>query len=266
MSRPSVALAALMVLGGCTSVASPTLTTRVDAAPGYLDAARLTAMAVAVPPAPAAGSETDRADKATSERYRSLQGGDRWLLATAHAELRPAYGLPHFDCVLGTRLASAPTPRLTALFEKVLHDTNETAELVKARSFRARPVGDDPARPACQRLTDVQRTTPSYPSGSAAVGAAYGEVLAALVPDRATETRRIGHEIAVSRVVCGMHYPTDAAVGEALGSTVAREIVASPGFQADLAAARAELATAQAAGLTNSACAAERAALAAPLP
>ncbi len=266
MNRAPVVLVALMALGGCAYATAPAMTPRVAEPPGYLEAARLTALAEAVPPPPVAGSETDRADKATSDRYRAFQGGDRWLLATAHAELRPAYGLPHFDCVLGTRLASAPTPRLTALFDKVLHDANEAAEMVKARSFRARPVGDDPARAACQRLTEPQRKTPSYPSGSAAVGAAYGEVLAALVPDRATETRRIGREIALSRVVCGMHYPTDVAVGEALGRDVAREIVASPGFQADLAEAQAELATARAAGLTNPACAAERAALAAPLP
>lgn len=266
MNRAPVALVALMALGGCASSIAPAMTPSVAEAPGYLDEARLMALAEAVPVAPVVGSETDIADKATSDRYRVVQGGDRWLLATAHAELRPAYGLPHFDCVLGTRLASAPTPRLTALFDKVLHDANEAAERVKARSFRARPVGDDPARAACQRLTEAQRRTPSYPSGSAAVGAAYGEVLAALAPDRATETRRIGHEIAVSRVVCGMHYPTDVAVGESLGRDVAREIVASPGFQADLVAARAELTTARSAGLTNPACPAERAALAAPLP
>lgn len=266
MKRAPVALAALMALGGCASTTAPTMTASVEGAQGYLDDARLTALANAVPPPPVAGSEADRADKATSDRYRALQGGDRWLLATAHAELRPAYGLPHFDCVLGTRLASAPTPRLTALFDKVLHDANEAAEMVKARSFRARPVDDDPARAACQRLTEPQRKTPSYPSGSAAVGAAYGEVLAALAPDRATETRRIGHQIAVSRVVCGMHYPTDVAVGESLGRDVAREIVASPGFQADLTETRAELTAARAAGLSNPACAAERAALAARLP
>ena len=163
-------------------------------------------------------------------------------------------------------MATAPVPQLTAIFEKVLHDANEAAERVKARSFRARPVGDDPTREACQRLTTAGRTTPSYPSGSAAVGAAYGEVLAELVPDRATETRRIGHEIAMSRVVCGMHYPSDVEAGEALGRTVAREIVASPGFQVDRIAAQAELAAARTMGLSNPGCAAERAALAAPLP
>lgn len=262
-SRP-VLLLALMTLGGCVS--APAMTSSPIQAAGYLDAGQFAALTAAVPPPPEAGSATDRADKATSDRYRVLQGGDRWLLATVHAELRPALALAHFDCALGTQMASAPTPGLTAIFEKVLHDANEAAERVKARSFRARPVGDDPSRAACQRLSEAGRTTPSYPSGSAAVGVAYGEVLAVLAPDRAAETRRIGHEIAVSRVVCGMHYPSDVAAGEALGRDVAREIVASPGFQAVRATAQAELAAARAAGRSSPGCAAERAALTAPLP
>jgi len=265
VNRAFAALVAALGVSGCASTAERP---PVGAAPssGYLEATRLANLAETIPSPPTAGSAADIADKATSDRYRALQGGDRWLLATAHAELRPAFGLPHFDCVLGTRLASTPTPRLTALFDKVLHDANDAAERVKTRAFRARPVADDPSRTPCQRVTEAQRRTPSYPSGSAAVGAAYGEVLAALAPDRAAETRRIGHEIALSRVVCGMHYSTDAEVGEDLGIAVAKAIVASPAFQADRAEARAELDAARSAGLTNPACAAERSALAAPLP
>ena len=41
---------------------------------------------------------------------------------------------------------------------------------------------------------------------------------------------------------------------------------ATPGFDADLAAARAELAAARVTGLTNPGCASERLALATPLP
>lgn len=264
MNPGPAVLVTLTVLGGCAS--APALTSTATQGSGYLDAARLAVLTDRIPPPPAAGSDRDRSDKATSERYRALQGGDRWLLATAHAELRPAFALAHFDCALGTRLASSPTPRLTALFAKVMHDADQAAETVKARQFRARPVGDDPTRPACQRLTEAGRASPSYPSGSAAVGAAYGEVMAALVPDRADDARRIGQAIASSRIVCAMHYPSDAEVGEGLGRDVAREIISSPGFQVDRIAAQSELATARAAGLTNPGCAAERAALAAPLP
>ena len=63
-----------------------------------------------------------------------------------------------------------------------------------------------------------------------------------------------------------MDYPSDVAAGEALGRAVMAEIVAAPAFQTDVAAARAEIEAARATGRTNPGCAAERAALAAPLP
>lgn len=235
-------------------------------APGYLEDTIHARLGETVPPPPAPGSAVAIADRAALERYRVLEDGDRWLLATAHAELRPAYALPHFDCALGTRLGSAPTPRLTAVFEKLLHDADEAAEAVKARAFRARPVGDDPDRRSCQRVSDAGRASPSFPSGSATAAIVYGEAMAVLAPDRAEAVRATAHQIAVSRLVCAMHYPSDVAAGEALGQAVFAEIVATPRFQADVEAARAELTAARATGLTNPGCAAERAALAIPLP
>lgn len=233
---------------------------------GYLDDPALGALADAVPPFPVEGSAAARADIAASGRLRALENSDRWLLATRHAELRPALALAHFDCALGFRVTAADSPRLVSLLERVLHDANETAERTKARAFRFRPVGVDANRAACQVVSDAGRASPSYPSGSATVGTAFGQVFAALVPDQAGPLALIGHEIAVSRMVCGMHYPADVAAGEQLGEAVFGAIAATPAFVADVEPARRELARARAAGLTSPACAAERAALATPLP
>ena len=238
-----------------------------QAAPvSYLDHAAIQALADAVPAAPLTGSAQDQADIAASERLRVLENSDRWMLATRHAELRPAFGLSHFDCALGFRVTSEASPRLVSILERVLHDANEAAERAKARAFRPRPVGADPERPACQVVSAAGRASPSYPSGSATVSAAYGEVIAALAPDRAAEASRTGHEIAVSRMVCAMHYPSDVAEGETLGKAVFQRIAVSEAFQADAIVAREEIARARSAGLTSPACAAERLALATPLP
>jgi acid phosphatase (class A) len=238
-----------------------------QAAPaGYLDPAAIQALADHVPPAPVAGSAQDAADVAASDRLRALENTDRWMLATRHAELRPGLALGHFDCALGFRLTAEDSPRLASILERVLHDANEAAELAKTRAHRPRPVGADPERPACQVVSAAGRASPSYPSGSAAVGAAYGALVAALVPDRAEQAARIGHEIGVSRVVCAMHYPSDVAEGETLGRAAFQLIAATPAWQADAVVAREEIARARAAGLTSPACAAERAALATTLP
>ena len=235
---------------------------------GYLSPGVVARLAQAVPPAPVAGSAQDAADRAASARFTALEDSDRWLMATAHAELRPPLALQHFDCALGVRLGSAETPTLDRMMAKVFHDAQAAVVLAQAqaRGRRARPVAEDPARRACQTLTPAMRRSPSAPSAGAAVGTAYAEALALIAPDRAAAVRRIGHEIGVSRQICAMDYPSDGLAGEALGRAVVAEIVATPDFQAEIAAARDELAAARATGRTNPGCAAERAALAVPLP
>ena len=256
--------AALFLAVAC-AMAAPAAAQQATPA-SYLDHAAIQALAAAVPPAPVAGSTQDQADIAASDRLRALENTDRWMLATRHAELRPTLALAHFDCALGFRVTAEDSPRLVSILERVMHDANEAAELAKARAFRPRPVGADIERPACQVVSAAGRASPSYPSGSATVGAAYGEVFAALRPESAVEARRIGHEIAVSRMVCAMHYPSDAAEGEKLGKAAFQQIAATPAYQADAVVAREEIARARTAGLTSPACAAERAALATPLP
>jgi acid phosphatase (class A) len=262
-----LATALAIVQAGCMGEPGAVTPVSAQAAPeGYLSVAEIEALAQTVPPTPRAGSAEVAADIAASDRLRALQGGDRWLLATRHGELRPALALSHFDCALETRLAAAETPRLVALLERVMHDANAAAETAKARAFRPRPVGVDPERVPCQVVSAASRASPSYPSGGATVGAAYGGVFAALAPDRAVQALRTGHEIGVSRAVCAMHYLTDVTAGEALGQAVVRRIEGAPAFRADLAAATEEVRRARATGLTSPACAAERAALAVPLP
>lgn len=259
MKRAAFGALALLAIG------VPVQARQADAE-GFLDPAVLQALADAVTPAPSPGSAQEAADIAASDRLRTLEDTDRWRLATRHAELRPALALAHFDCALGFRIAAEDSPRLTFILQRVLHDANEAAERAKARAHRPRPIAVDPQRPACQVVSDAGRASPSYPSGSATVGVAYGALIATLVPDRAAEASRVGHEIAVSRAVCAMHYPSDVAEGERLGAAVFDRIAATDAFQANAALAREEIAQARAAGLRSPACAAERSALATPLP
>lgn len=263
----------VMALGGCATGATlsaasvaPAAVASNEAAQGYLTEGVLARLIAAVPPPPVAGSSVDQADKAASARLTALQDTDRWLLATSHAELRPPLALQHFDCALGVRLGSAQTPSLDRLMARVFHDAESVAERVKARAARLRPVGDDPERRACQTVSAAGRQSRSYPSGSAAVGTAYAQTFAVLEPDRAQAVRDVGAAIGVSRLLCAMHYPSDVAAGADIGRAVVAEAAKTRAFQADLAAARVELARARASGATNPGCAAERAALATPIP
>ena len=137
------------LLSACAGTPAALRPQAVQAAPearGYLTGPLIQALADATPPAPVAGSSVDLADKARSAQFKTLEDSDRWLLATAHAELRPPLALQHFDCALGVRLGSATTPGLNKLMQRLFDDSDAAAELVKARGFRPRPVGDDAER------------------------------------------------------------------------------------------------------------------------
>ena len=262
-----VAVVALSGFGGACVAQSPSAMRATAATPvGFLSSSALQTLVDALPPPPIDGSPESLADVAASDRMRVLENTDRWTLATRHAELRPTIAVSHFDCVLGARLTAEATPSLVALLDRVLIDANAAAELGKARAFRSRPVGVDAERRACQVVSAAGRASASYPSGSASVGVAYGEVIAILAPDRAVEAREMGRQIGISRLVCAMHYPSDVDAGRALAIAVVAAEAADPGFSPAMDAARADLDRARAAGLTSPACAAERLALATPLP
>jgi acid phosphatase (class A) len=249
-------LAACAVLTACAGSAGP-LTP--DPVPGYLTAPQINALAVEAAP------WRDRDDLTRSQALRTLEDTDRWWMATAHAELRPPEAAQHFDCVLGTRLSARSRPALTRVMARLLVDSATLTARLAASSPRPRPIAADPARRACQRVSGAERAGPSWPAAGAVAGAAYGELFAALAPDRADAARAMGREIGVSRAVCAMNWPSDVDDGRHLGQAVYQQAAASPAFKAELEAARIELAAARAEGLTSPACAAERRALR-PMP
>ncbi|MFN3817190.1 phosphatase PAP2 family protein [Brevundimonas sp.] len=238
-----------------THIAAP-----VQAEP-YLDAEALVSLASGVPPPVVAGSPEAAADQRGSLRWIALEDSDRWRLAQTHAEVRPHLAVQHFDCPLNTRLAEDAPPALVRLLDRSLRDASVASNAAKAVGFRPRPVADDPARRACIRVDDTLRSSASHPSGHATVGALWGRIMAEVAPDEAGALIRIGDEIGVSRVACGLHYPSDVAAGQALGIALFQAVRETPDYQADLAAARAEVAQARTLGRVNPGCAAERAAI-----
>ena len=110
-------------------------------------------------------------------------------------------------------------------------------------------------------------------SSGAPTGALHGilnmvqKLLTELAPDRNTEILARGLEYGQSRVVCGVHWPSDVAAGRLVGSGVVAQLHNDATFRADFEAARQELAAARSKQLPPSRdCAAEAAALALSKP
>ena len=66
-------------------------------------------------------------------------------------------------------------------------------------------------------------------------------VLSELAPERATQLMTRGRAFGESRVVCGVHNASDVEAARTAASTVIAAVNGSVEFQADLAAARAEV-------------------------
>ncbi|MGZ9098556.1 MAG: PA-phosphatase [Brevundimonas sp.] len=242
-------LAACVLLAGCaTSARVPP----VAPTPGYLDAGAIGALAGA------SGAPTPLS---ASDPLPGVPGTDRWWLAIAHAELRPPEAAQHFDCALGTRLAQHPRPALSRVMNRLLVDVDRLTRAMAEAHPRPRPIRSIAGLEPCQRVDDAVRDSASWPAGGAVAGAAYGQLFAALAPDRAGEARRIGREIGLSRAVCRMNWTSDVTDGATAGERLYTAAAGAEDFAADLEAARAEITAARAEGLTHPACAAERRAL-----
>jgi acid phosphatase (class A) len=100
----------------------------------------------------------------------------------------------------------------------------------------------------CVPRTKSLERSGSYPSGHSTASWAWGLILADLAPDRATEILERARAYSESRVVCGVHYPSDIANGRLNGSALFALLDSSPEFRADMEKARAEVAAARAAG------------------
>ncbi len=82
----------------------------------------------------------------------------------------------------------------------------------------------------------------SYPSGHTAMGWSVALVLAELFPEAQDTILSLGYEYGQSRTIVGAHWQSDVDAGRVVGAAAVARMHASADFQADLAAARAEIA------------------------
>jgi acid phosphatase (class A) len=83
--------------------------------------------------------------------------------------------------------------------------------------------------------------SPSYPSGHTTRVTIDAIVLSAMVPEKQSEIWARADDYAESRIIGGMHYPTDVLAGWRSGTAIAAMMFQQANFHADFDAARAEL-------------------------
>jgi acid phosphatase (class A) len=192
-------------------------------------------------PAPKDGDARDEADRRIFRETRVHYGTPRWEMAIADAQLGTGAMLEHFACSLDLELKPEDAPKLVAIAQKATREA--ASSMSKAKDFykRKRPFMVDEG-PTCVEHSTIGESF-DYPSGHTTAGWAWGMVLSQVDPSRAGPLLARGRAIGDSRVVCGMHNASAVENARMLTGAAVSLASASALYQADLAYARAELAT-----------------------
>lgn len=179
--------------------------------PVFLDKNAVT-IATVLPPPPPAGSAIEREDIAKILNYQKTRSAEDCRRASAVEKV-----------TLGTLfgptdgpLTKAEVDRWESFFKDVRKDVEYFVQESKKYWKRPRPYVAHPEVHACVHV----ETTPAYPSGHAAISAAFAEILSRLDPKRKAVFSARADRIAEDRVLGGVHHPTDIEAGKKLGQAV----------------------------------------------
>jgi acid phosphatase (class A) len=206
---------------------------------GYLAGGELDFRTVLGPP-PLADSRWDHADEQLVQAYQNVDES-RWQMAML--DQQQLY--PRFVEAFGRPIDKKTSPALVALLDRALLDVESTASAAKDYYHRPRPpqrmqlvrvCGKDKAPQPEEHATHGE----SYPSGHSTRGWTVALILARVAPERADALMKRAQEYEESRLVCGMHFPTDVAAGQVVATAVVAHLDALQAFQSDLSRARRE--------------------------
>ena len=206
---------------------------------GYLTGREVDFRTLLGPP-PAVDSLWDRADQTLVEAYQNV---DATRFESAKLDEEQLY--PRFEKAFGRPIDRKTSPVLVALLDRALLDVDATAAAAKDHFHRPRPFQRLQLSHVCNRgdapkPEDHPLHGSSYPSGHSVHGWTVAMILSRVDPDRAQSLTQRAEEYEESRLICGMHFPTDIEAGQVVAAAVVARLDSSSDFQADLAKARKE--------------------------
>ena len=246
MIRTKLVLAAALALTACATTetaqapAAPTPPAVVHPTTGERNPAVQVDASVFLPAPPVANGAQDVAERAI---VRGPWTAERRQQALEDNAIDP---FAAFDSVLGANFTQANFPATFAVLDRAGRAAGFAGDPVKFIHRRPRPFLSDSAITTCIPNDERLRASFSYPSGHAALGFAWALVLAELVPSHADALIERGRDFTWSRVVCGVHYPSDVEAGRTVASAAVARLHADADFRQMMDAARAELARAYA--------------------
>jgi acid phosphatase (class A) len=142
-----------------------------------------------------------------------------------------------FADVLGPRFNARDLPTTAGFFKRVFFSGNREIGAAKAFFNRQRPfVVDHDIKPLIEQPKNA-----SYPSGHATYAYETAILLAIIVPEKASAIFDRAADYAHSRVVVGVHFPTDLEAGRISAAVINNVFLHDAKFEADLAESKREV-------------------------
>jgi acid phosphatase (class A) len=187
-----------------------------------------------IPNPPAVDSAANQAELADLHRIEAARTPAQVAAAKADEDEEDMFA---FKTVLGAGFNPDALPITAELGVQVKNEQSVAGGVLKAVFARPRPYQTDKTlHPVCV-LTEAAN---SYPSGHALTGYLEGLTLAEIVPEKRPQILARADDFARNRLVCGVHYPSDVEASRRVAYAVFGYMMATPRFQRDLAAAKAE--------------------------
>jgi len=208
-------------------------------ATGYLEIGASEYLSI-IPPYPAPQTPGDDVDVAEVRQWQQT-GDARWQLAQADAQV----SYDRFAEAYGGAIDPSSAPLLVHLLDRVYANLSAVMGGAKVFYSRPRPYQRFQMNRVCGFETaPAPEASPkngnSYPSGHATFGWSVALMLAEVAPERAQAILARGREYGESRMVCGVHFPSDVHAGEILVSRVIGRLQDLPEFRRELGCARQE--------------------------
>lgn len=236
----SLLLALLVAAPAAAQTVAPPVPPAPYLTPGAVDVTQI------IQAAPVVHEPRYDADRKIFKQTRKAIGTPRYALATSDVDYTVPAMARDFSCAAGVVLTRETAPRLTLLIVRAGRDTARISAAGKDSYKRLRPYQIDKGK-TCQAPAELVGSF-DYPSGHSTWGWTWGTILAELMPDRASAIEARARAYGESRVICGVHNASAVEAGRATATGTLSVVRASLDYQADFAAARAELAALRASG------------------
>lgn len=206
---------------------------------GYLALAPQGSVFLAPPPAD--GTAVQAAELDLVRRLRNPRDEVRWAQAVADDKID---ALAAFAAPFGRQLRPDEAVSTLRILARVTTDIANSYDKAKEDFGRNRPFVTDPSIAICV-TNEAGRArlaaSKAYPSGHSAFGWAWALLFAEALPERADAIFARGRSYGESRIVCGVHYPSDVEAGRLMGAAVVARLRADPAFARDFEVMRREL-------------------------